>query len=389
MINITDKKDCCGCTACASICPHSAIEMKPDVLGFKYPEVDKTKCVDCGLCDKVCAFNDNYDKSLNLSEPIAYAARHKEMSEIMKSRSGAAFVAVSDWILENDGVVYGAGYEGHFVVTHKRATTKEERDEFRGSKYVQSDLANVFKQVKDDLKNGLTVMFSGTPCQTSGLNSFVGKTLRNHLYLVDIVCHGTPGATMWRDYLDYLEKKYKRKIVAVNFRDKEQFGWTAHKESFLFDGFTNFTSFKSYTAIFYKHIAFRMACGNCHFCNLTRPSDLTLADCWGWQHVNSMINADDKGCSLVLLNTEKGKELFETIKDKLNLIPAKIGNIMQPNMEHPTVFHKDRMKFEEYYQKYGFAKTFEKFATTPWYVKGYNFIKKYAGRVLRKVTLKK
>lgn len=386
MINITDKKDCCGCTACANICPRSAIEMKPDVLGFKYPEVDKNKCVDCGLCDKVCAFNDNYDKSLNLSEPIAYAARHKEMPEIMKSRSGAAFVAVSDWILENGGVVYGAGYKGHFVVTHKRATTKEERDEFRGSKYVQSDLTDVFKQVKEDLKNGLTVMFSGTPCQTSGLNSFVGKTLRKNLYLVDIVCHGTPGSNMWRDYLDYLENKYKRKIVAVNFRDKEHYGWGAHRESFLFDGFTSFTSF---TYVFYQHIAFRMSCGNCHFCNLTRPSDLTLADYWGWQRTDNQFNADDKGCSLVLLNTKKGKELFETVKDKMNVIPAKLGNVMQPNLERPSTFHKDRMNFEEHYAKYGFTKTFKKYATTPWYKKGYKFVRKCAVKVLRKVGLKK
>ena len=386
MINITDKKDCCGCTACASICPHSAIEMKPDVLGFKYPEVDKTKCVDCGLCDKVCAFNDNYDKSLNLSEPIAYAARHKVMSEIMKSRSGAAFVAISDWILENGGVVYGAGYKGHFVVTHKRATTKEERDEFRGSKYVQSDLTDIFRQIKDDLKNGLIVMFSGTPCQTSGLNSFVGKTLRKKLYLVDIVCHGTPGATMWRDYLDYLENKYKRKIVAVNFRDKINHGWTAHKESFLFDGFTSFTSF---TYVFYQHISFRMSCGNCHFCNLTRPSDLTLADYWGWQRTDNQFNTDDKGCSLVLLNTEKGKGLFETIKDKMNTIPANLENVMQPNLEHPSVFHPKRLDFERDYEKHGFKYVLKKYGHEPLYKKVYKLAKKCGGKVLRIIGLKK
>ena len=382
MINITDKKNCCGCTACASICPHSAIEMKPDVLGFKYPEVDKNKCVDCGLCDKVCAFNVNYDKSLNLPDPIAYAARHKEMSEIMKSRSGAAFVAVSDWILENGGVVYGAGYKGHFVVTHKRATTKEERDEFRGSKYVQSDLTDVFKQVKDDLKNGLTVMFSGTPCQTSGLNSYIGKKLREKLYLVDIVCHGVPGATMWRDYLDYLEKKYNREIMAVNFRDKEHYGWGAHKESFLFADFTNFTSFTSFTHIFYQHIAFRMSCGNCHFCNLIRPSDLTLADYWGWQRTDNQFNADDKGCSLVLLNTEKGKELFETVKDKMNVIPAKIENIMQPNLEQPSVFHPKRLDFERNYEKHGFLYILKKYGTESLYKRAYKFARKCGGRIL-------
>lgn len=234
MIKISDPKDCCGCTACASICAHDAITMEPDALGFLYPKVDESKCVDCGLCEKVCQFNDNYDRSLNLEQPIAYAARHKDIDEVMRSRSGAAFVAISDYILEQGGVVYGAGYKDHFRVAHKRATTKEERDEFRGSKYVQSDLTGVFLQVKEDLKNGLTVLFSGTPCQTAGLNSFIGKKLRENLILVDIVCHGVPGPFVWRDYVAYLEKKQGDEIVVVNFRDKELYGWKAHKESYVF-----------------------------------------------------------------------------------------------------------------------------------------------------------
>lgn len=234
MIKITDPKDCCGCTACASICAHDAITMEPDTLGFLYPKVDESKCVDCGLCDKVCQFNDNYDRSLNLEKPIAYAARHKDINEVMKSRSGAAFVAISDYILEQGGVIYGAGYKDHFRVAHKRATTKEERDEFRGSKYVQSDLTGVFRQVKEDLKNGLTVLFSGTPCQTSGLNAYVGKRLRENLILVDIICHGVPGPFLWRDYIAYLERKQGDQIVTVNFRDKELYGWKAHKESYIF-----------------------------------------------------------------------------------------------------------------------------------------------------------
>lgn len=234
MINITDPKDCCGCTACASICAHDAITMKPDALGFLYPEVDTSKCVDCGLCDKVCAFNDNYDRSLNLPKPETYGARHKDMNEVETSRSGAAFIAISDWILAQGGVVYGAGYTDHFRVVHKRATNKEERDEFKGSKYVQSDLTGVFRLVKQDLKDGLIVLFSGTPCQTAALNSYIGKKLRENLYLVDIVCHGVPGPNIWRDYLAYLEKKQGDKIVWVNFRDKQLFGWAAHRESFKF-----------------------------------------------------------------------------------------------------------------------------------------------------------
>ena len=133
MIQINDKADCCGCTACASVCPKDAILMEPDVLGFKYPKVDLDKCINCGLCEKVCAFNVNYDRSLNLDEPELYAARHKDIHEIETSRSGAAFIAISDYILENGGIVYGVGYKDNFKVVHKRAINKEERNEFKGS----------------------------------------------------------------------------------------------------------------------------------------------------------------------------------------------------------------------------------------------------------------
>ena len=129
MIKILDPAKCCGCTACVAVCTRNAITMQPDVLGFLYPVVDKDKCTECGLCERVCAFNDNYDKSLNLEQPIAYGARHKDMDEVATSRSGAAFIAISDYILENGGIVYGAGYAEHFRVVHKRATTKAERNE--------------------------------------------------------------------------------------------------------------------------------------------------------------------------------------------------------------------------------------------------------------------
>ena len=178
MIDITDPRDCCGCTACASICGKDAIKMTPDAMGFLYPVVDTDLCVECGMCEKVCAFHDNYDRSLNLASPDAYAVRHKDMRQVETSRSGGAFIAFSDYVLAQGGVVYGAGYTDHFPVGHKRAVTSGERDEFKGSKYVQSDLTGIFRQVRDDLKSGRKVMFSGTPCQTSGLVSFIGPRLR-------------------------------------------------------------------------------------------------------------------------------------------------------------------------------------------------------------------
>lgn len=380
MIQIKDKADCCGCTACASICPKDAITMEPDTLEFKYPKVDLDKCIDCGLCEKVCAFNDNYDKSLNLKEPEIYAARHKDIHEIETSRSGAAFIAISDYILENGGIVYGVGYKDHFRVAHKRATTKEERNEFKGSKYVQSDLDGIFRQVKEDLKQGNTVLFSGTPCQTAGLNSYIGNKLRENLVLVDIVCHGVPGPYMWRDYLDYLEKKQGSKICWVNFRDKQEYGWAAHKETFKF---VKGEGKMSFTYLFYQNIMFRHSCGKCHFANTQRPSDITIADFWGWEKTDPEFNKDNKGVSLVLVNTEKGCKLFEEASKDLDVIPAKLEDCMQPNLVKPSPINKKRDVFEHEYKKYGFTYIYYRYGNVGLIYK-FRQLNNYIKKLLRK-----
>ena len=364
MIEIHDPSQCCGCSACANICPHKAISMSPDALGFLYPEVDTQKCVECGLCEKVCAFTDSYDRSNNLPEPDVYAARHKDIAEIEKSRSGAMFAALSDWVLDTGGVVYGAGYAEHFRVIHKRATTRKQRDEFRGSKYVQSDMGHVFCEVAEDLRAGKAVLFTGTPCQTSGLQSFLKlrHVSTDLLYVVDIVCHGVPGPYIWRDYLAYIEKKQGSKVLAVNFRDKSQLGWTAHKESFTFQDGKTYT----YTYTFYQHIMFRHSCGKCHFTNFQRPSDITIADFWGWQKVDADFNADDKGCSLVLVNTEKGRKLFDKIKSQMNLRISDRESCLQPNLQHPSEIHPLRQAFEEDYKKHGFLYVARKYGDMGW-----------------------
>lgn len=377
MIKISNPADCSGCTACASACAHDAITMRPDALGFLYPEVDATRCTNCGLCEKVCAFHDDYDKTLNLPQPLAYGARHKDMNEVATSRSGAAFIAISDYILEKGGVVYGAGYSDHFRVVHKRATTKEQRNEFKGSKYVQSDLTGVFRQVKQDLKAGLVVLFSGTPCQTAGLHSYVGRRLRDNLFLVDIVCHGVPGPYIWRDYLTYLEKKHGSEICYVNFRDKDEFGWAAHRETFKFVKMGG--GKMTFTFAFYKHIMFRHSCGSCKYTNLQRPSDITIADFWGWQKTDPTINADDKGLSLVLCNTEKGRQLFDAVKERMTVIPAELENCLQPNLQHPSEIHPQRMDFERDYARKGFVYAMKKYGDLGWRYK----MKVYVSRLKR------
>ena len=360
MIRILDPKDCCGCTACASICSHDAINMKPDSLGFLYPKVDESRCIECGLCVKVCQFNEKYNKSFNLSEPVAYAARHKDIKEVMKSRSGAAFVAITDYILEKGGIVYGAGYIDHFRVCHKRAITKNERDEFRGSKYVQSDLTGVFRQVKEDLKEEKLVLFSGTPCQTSGLRSYVGSNYQENLILVDIVCHGVPGPFVWRDYINYMESKNHVTIDVVNFRDKKKFGWKDHKETFISNS-GDYLIGGLFTQLFYKHIMFRKSCGICHFTNLIRPSDITLADFWGWEKSVPDMNSDDKGISLVLLNTNKGISTFNSVTQKMIVKEVDIRNCLQNTLQFPSLPHPLRNEFESDYKKHGFKFVISKY----------------------------
>lgn len=361
MITIKDKSACCGCSACASICGHQAITMKSDGMGFLYPEVDQSRCVDCGLCNQVCAFNANYDTSNNLPAPEVYAVRHKDMNEISTSRSGAVFIALSDWILEQGGVVYGVGYEGHFRVVHKRATNKEERNEFKGSKYVQSDLKDTFLQIKQDLKKEYKVMFSGTPCQTSGLLSYL-KLLKqdiSQLYVVDLVCHGVPAPYVWRGYLKYIEKKYRGEVTSFNFRDKSQLGWSAHKESFRMGD--KYICISTYSDLFGKCIMFRHSCSVCHFANLKRPSDLTIGDFWGWEKVDQHINADDKGVSLLLVNTEKGRHLFSKIANQIYYLKTDTRHCLQPNLEHPSLISSLRAGFERDFISRGFVYCIKKY----------------------------
>lgn len=362
MINIIDKSKCCGCTACVSVCNFNAITMKQDKMGFEYPVVDEQLCINCGLCEKVCTFKENYDIKANLPLPLAYAARHHNINEVRSSRSGAAFIAITDWVIDKGGVVYGVGYTDHFTVAHKRATTKEERNEFKGSKYVQSTLKNTFKQVKYDLQNQKIVLFSGTPCQTAGLKKIIGNSkLNENLILVDIVCHGVPAPYIWRDYLSYIEKKFHKKIIAVNFRDK-RFGWKAHRETLTFEDQTILSpKYAPYTDLFYQHIMLRPSCSKCHFCNTKRPSDLTLADFWGWERTNKDLNKDNEGISLLLINTDKGRHILNYIKKDLYLYETTLEKCLQPNLISPSIFSTSYKKFEHEYIKYGFTYVLKKY----------------------------
>ncbi len=382
MIRIDDRSQCCGCSACRAVCPHDAIVMKPDSLGFMYPEVDQDRCAECGLCEKVCSFK----PQVQSGSPEAYAVRHKDGQEVAGSTSGAVFVALSDHVLENGGSVYGAAFDESFRVVHKRAVTSQARDSMRRSKYVQSNLGDVFRQVRDDLKNGMIVLFSGTPCQTAGLGSYIGPVLSRNLLLVDIVCHGVPSPKVWEEYLAWQEKKHGSKVLEADFRDKSH-GWRSHKESFVFsDGKVPDTS---YTYLFYEHLTLRESCGACHFANVARPSDLTLADYWRKDKKVPEFALDGKGCSLVLCSSPKGKEFLHAAADCLHMVKTELSECMQPNMKAPSRLHPQREAFRRDFAAKGLEHVMKRYGDLGWryavkssYVTVYQFVRQTVRKIL-------
>ena len=233
-----NKSECSGCTACMSICPKNAIEMVDDEEGFKYPHINKEKCINCGACYKICP---NIKKDETNTIEKAYGAKHKNENERLTSRSGGVFIALSDYILEVGGSVYGAELKENFEVIHNKATTKNQRDHFKGSKYIQSNMKNIIKEIQKDLQEDRKVLFSGTPCQVAGVKSVISKKYQDNLYTCDLICHGVPSEKIFKSFLEYIESKTNKKIKKFNFRDK-RFGWNSHFETSIFEDGTELTT---------------------------------------------------------------------------------------------------------------------------------------------------
>lgn len=356
-----EKKDCCGCSACSDVCPVNAIEMREDEEGFLYPHITRDLCIHCGKCDRVCGFVPVEKRVEHYSLPKAYGVKHLDDNVRISSRSGAAFIAFSDIILKQRGVVYGAVMQDDFSVSHVRAINCTERDKMKKAKYVQSNTTGIYHQVGKDLKSGKSVLFSGTPCQVAGLRAYLEemKIDDSKLCCCDLVCHGVPSPAIWKDYIRYIQKRYGKKIIKADFRDKE-FGWDSHCESFVLESSSKKIVSRDYTDLFYDHIMFRPSCYNCQFANIYRPGDLTLADFWGIEKNDASFN-DNRGVSLVLVNTEKGMQIFEQTKKDFSFFECKIENCIQPTLVKPSSMSWRRDEFWKDYRKMDFSSFLKKY----------------------------
>ncbi len=360
-----NKSDCCGCGACMNICPKGAITMQEDEFGYVYPVIDDEKCVKCGLCKKACQYKGGAEY---YKVRKAYAAAIKNDREIMVVASGGIFTTLAKQILSENGVVFGVSMENiEGQLTPRHIDIQDEKDLYKlqGSKYVQSDTGISYKKVKEYLMEERKVLFSGTPCQITGLKAYLGKEYAN-LLTVDVICHGVPSARMFQDYIKNLEKKLGGKIYSYKFRDKSKGqGMNAQilykkendkKKVKYIDGYLT-----SYFYMFLKSIIYRENCYTCPYARAERVSDITAGDFWGVYQVHAdEMNKSDmsnlKGVSCMLLNTEKGLRYFEKIQNKLDYFESSVEKVAKNNkqLREPSKYVPERENILRIYQEQGY-----------------------------------
>ncbi len=335
--NSGKKELCNGCGTCALRCPKNAIEMVEDGEGFLYPHINKEKCINCGLCEKVCS---NFNKTGQ--ESVAYIAINNNEKELKNASSGGMFYILAKYVIENNGVVFGVTYDKELNVIHKYAETLEDCKQFCGSKYVRSDLKNTYKEAEKFLKDGRVVLYTGTACQLSGLKSYLGKEYDN-LILCDILCHANPSPKVFRLYKESLEKKYSKKVKDIKFRSKEN-GWRNQTPIIVFND-NNKIEENTFFNAFVKEMINRQSCYSCMFASKSRITDFTIADFWGIEKVKPNLDST-KGVSLLTVNSEKGKKLLNIFKNNTSILEkVDIDIASKYNHFNNVPVHKNRDKF--------------------------------------------
>ena len=309
---ICEESKCTGCMACYSACNSEAISITTDSKGFYIPEVNSELCINCNKCKRVCPSLNEHDV-FNF-EQQAFACWHKDEKIRMMSTSGGVFTGLARYVLSKQGVVFGVRFDDDFRAVHAEAVNLEQLKYFRGSKYIQSYVGNVYKTVKQRLESNRIVLFTGTPCQNAGLRIYLGKAYDN-LITVDFICHSVPSPLVFKDYLEYIRKTIDSNITCINFSYKKP-SWTVYsmridfisRKSYIANYFTD-----PYLIGFSKDYFSKDCCHQCKYTKPNRQSDITIADFWGYVSDDREYRNNEKGISLVLINSEKGSNIFSAI----------------------------------------------------------------------------
>lgn len=351
MIDQVIGEKCTACTACESACPRNAISMAMDREGFFYPKVDNQTCISCGLCKTVCPVFP-MTKDLKKQMPEVYAAWNKDEYTRLNSTSGGVFSALAKVFIDRGGYVAGAVYGEHFEIYHELCHYEKDIERLRQSKYAQSDLKAVFKEIKETLAQGLPVLFCGTPCQSAGLQSFLGDRYEN-LYCCDFICRGVISQKVYQKYLSDVSNERRELLTRVHFKNKD-YGWNRFSTKLSYENGEYYQKDRNedpYMRGYLRHnLYLRPSCYECCFKELPRVSDVSLGDFWGVGTYKSELDTD-KGTSAVLVNTEKGKKLFSAAKEMLITDPSSIEIVLAGNvclLHAPSVGKYRDYFFENY-----------------------------------------
>ncbi|MBR6740805.1 MAG: Coenzyme F420 hydrogenase/dehydrogenase, beta subunit C-terminal domain [Clostridia bacterium] len=361
MINVSDKTKCCGCHACASVCPKGCIEMVADGEGFLYPNVDTDACIGCGKCERVCPLTNENKRDEGQAE--AYAAVSNDSSIRAESSSGGVFTLVAEAVIDRGGAVFGAAFNEDLELENIAVESKDELSRLRGSKYLQSRIGDSYRLAKDMLEGGRPVLFSGTPCQVAGLKSYLGRDY-DALICIDVACHGVPSPKVWEKYLRFREQKADSNVKIVRFRDKSD-SWKSYCVRFEFENgsvYRERADKDPYMRAFIGDVCLRPSCHTCKFKAGAVRSDITLADFWGVNRIMPEMD-DDKGTSLVIANSQKGRALLQSIGGRMRIAKTDADAafsynpaIIRPSAQSPNrdafLADLDRMSFDLAVKKY-------------------------------------
>ena len=351
MINIIEKANCCGCTACKETCPTKAIEMMSDEEGFYYPHITLDKCINCEKCKKVCPIINKNKENDNLRK--VYISQNMNDEIRLDSTSGGVFSALAQYVIDKKGYIFGAEFDENWRVIHGVGKCSDDLHRFRGSKYVQSYLGNTFYDVKRLLENEQWVLFTGTPCQIEGLVSYLHKQY-DKLILMDLVCFSVSSPLVWKIYLNHLDKTNKidlSEVTNIKFRDKTKYGYEYSLMNFYGKNgkiiYSSGSESNQMLRSFVSNTSVRPSCYDCKFKKINRVSDFTVWDCYNIYKYNKKLD-DNRGTSHVMVHTVKAQKIIEEINDKyLRLEQVDINEAIdsEPAMIKSAIINENRKAF--------------------------------------------